>query len=740
MSQSDLAQWSIRQYLTATGAADLEGGARFQDFVGEFPVRSSGSAPYPLSGIQRAMSNFLNMRMKIPLGPAGYYCLSMRAALKGLPETIFGFAYWRRDAPSQLPEYICIAPTYESQDGEYRPRFVRYPEFTAAYEKYASKLAPFEIAVLELVKTGTLALKLRVSPENPGGEIARVSDEARLAVCALTVGLGLDLGRVGQLDPHTNSSYRKLLVTLSAMPALAKLGALYIPTLRNAYQISSALYGQKLVPMTLRETMQPFDYNLAAWRELLVTQLASDLLLNLITPSVAIYNQWSYIEDAGREVFENRAMLERFARSQTSDAVMKHLRAARHEIAESSLGNYYTTELDAHVYESLEYAQSNLTLSGVAILHTMENVGVTFGSLATTARNENPQHRGIAAAVATLDSAAKLFFELAYGVHCIHTKLGVAHTDLHRNNHMVHYTGLVRPPITKVNPKPTPYYDDPVAMYVAGPRGEADSFVFPANGIQACIIDFSRAILGPGFRTYLAEGRSPQFVINFYRDQVNRVIRTLHRYAPDYVTTHQDALKAAAIADLESVFAALCAVDFIAIGAGVAAALRDEIGRTVEGELQEFVVSEEAIRLATRLEEAGREALITSLHAIVRGKGAKPGLPGAMILREVFGSWLYSAQNPKDMKGAQLVDVYNINNELRYSGRDYERFPPWGRFDEIERHLGEYKMTDVFERGIDPFLEAGVPGPRVQVIAEKTRAAQEKLDGKPVSTASSWID
>jgi len=297
----------------------------------------------------------------------------------------------------------------------------------------------------------------------------------------------------------------------------------------------------------------------------------------------------------------------------------------------------------------------------------------------------------------------------------------------------------VRPAATKANPNPEPYYDDPVVMYVAGPRGEADSFIFPANGLQGCIIDYSRAIMGPGFRRFLEEGRTTQYVVNLYRDQVNRVMRTLNRYAPDYVTTHQDALKAATIGDFDSVFAALCAIDYIAIGASAAATMRDEIGRVVEGELQEFIVAEEAIRLATRLEEAGREAFITNLHAIVNG-GSKPTLPGPAILRDVVGSWLYSAQDPKHMRGAQLVDVYNFNNEVRYSGRGYERFPPWGRFDEIERHLGEFKMADLFERGLDPFLETTVAGPRVQIIAEKTRAAQEKLDGKPISTASSWIE
>jgi hypothetical protein len=263
--------------------------------------------------------------------------------------------------------------------------------------------------------------------------------------------------------------------------------------------------------------------------------------------------------------------------------------------------------------------------------------------------------------------------------------------------------------------------------------------VFPAIGVCGCIIDYSRSILGPGFRRYLQEGRTPQYATNFYRDQVNRVMRTLYRYAPDYVATHQDTIKAAVISNFDAVFPALAAVDFISIGASVAATVRDEIGVEDKTELRAFVVADGLLALAMKLESAGREALISGLHAVVHKKPV-PEFPGTEVLHRVFDRWLFRAYDAARMRSAQLVDAFNYNNELKYSGRDYEHFPPWGRFDEIERHLGEFKMTDLFERGFEPFLEAMTIGPRVQIIAEKTRASQEKLDGKPVSVESSWID
>lgn len=751
--QSDLAQWFGHQYVTSVGIANQEGSTKYKHFVDNFPVRSESDAfPYPLTGMRRNMNNFLIMRMKYPLGPNGYTCLALRAG-SGSAGILFAFAYWRRGEElhkNKAPEYICISPTFESQDGEYRSRFIHYSTFSGTYEKYASDLAAYEGATLGMIEAGSLDIEHHVFPADDADSIARYADGSRLAIMAFTVCLALDLraGSSGWLPAHTNSAYVNLMRSVAeSHPSLAlaetRGSAASVWTkmfTRGANDNLASACGQKLVPMTLRETMQPFDCNLSVWRELLVMQLTSDLVVNFITPSTALYNQWSYIEEAGRGLFENRAMLERYTRSHASDKVMTLLRAARKELSDIKTADYHVTELGAYIYESLEYAQSNLTLSDTAMLHISENVGWTFRSLGVNIRHAEVIVPELAGAVADIDSAAKLMFELAYGSHCNHTKIGVVNADLHSNNFTVHRCGVTRPPVTKASPNPEAFYDDPMVMYITGPRGEADSFIFPATGVIGCIIDFSRCILGPGFQKYLVEGRTTQYAINFYRDQTNRVMRTLHRYAPDYVSTNQDVIKAAVIANFEAVFHALCAVDFISIGASIAAVLRDEDGIVDKTGLRPFVIADGVIELAEKLEEAGREALIAGLHAIVHGSATPPPFPGTTILHRVFRDWLFSSHDAARMRNAQLVDAYNFNNELRYSGRDYEHFPPWGRFDEIERHLGQFKMTDVFERGIEPFLEAMTIGPRVQIIAERTRAAQEKLDGKPVSTASSWIE
>ena len=766
----DLRDWLMAQYVSAVHISEAEGGAQFNSLIAEFPTDCEMVTKIPMTGLAR-IYNFTTLKFRYPLGPDGYTCTALVAVLGGL-STHFAYAYWRRGGQlAGTPEYICISPTFDSRDGEYRPRFICGPAFVAACERFADELAPFEAAILGL--GGDLELKATTYPEVAVGP----TEGTRLPIMAFAVAIALDLWKIrhGILMSHTNTSYVALVSKIGeTLPDLLSRGyhaidAMFTTFMRGHDDPQEVQCGQKLVPMHTRETMLAFDYNLAVWRELAVSRAVSDLVINFVSPSFAIYNQWTFIEGADSTLFENPAMHERYARGSTVAAATEALREAR-RIVGTAGQNYYTEELSAHMYESLEYAQSYLLMSPVALMHTMEDVGWSMRSLAGYVRRCKNQLPAAVNAFADPDTAARHLFELAYAAHCLHTKAGVAHTDLHGNNMTFYMWGLSAGGSRGEGGvfNYAPYYDDPVVAYVTGPRGEADTYIFPAAGDSACIIDYSRVILGPAFRPRLEEGRSPQYATNFYRDQVNRVMRAFHRYAPDYVTSHQNAIKAAVIANFEVVFPVLCAVDFIAIGASIAAMLEDAAAPT-PGEFRPFRVDPSAVALANRLEAAGREMLITGLTELIgprRGVRAAPASantkspaksntksaaksvahapsPGAAVLELVFGDWLFprwAAREPARVRKAQLVDAYNYNNEIRYSGTDYADYPPWARLDEIERHLGELKLTDVFERGVEPFLATLRPGARIEVIAEQVRAQQEKLDGKPVSTASSWLD
>jgi hypothetical protein len=733
---SDLYEWYAAQYKRAVGLEGIDAGAALTALVAAFPVAAHGSAEVPLSGRTRVMGKFLKLKTTYPLGSDGYHCLAM-AATDGDFHTNYGYAYWRRGHPIEgWPEYVCISYTLDSRDGEYRNHLVSGQAFAALCESLVEKMAPVEDAITRLVAESALVLESTVYPRT-GAEVDRIVDLAMsLRLPHLVLALTTTRSHARML--HASRGYAALIALLeSNLREEVNMGKQDHERIVKSTEdaINTALQcGQKLVPMRLREVMQPFDFNLSVWRELMITRLVSDLVLNFISPGFALYNQWTYIEGGDEALFENAAMHDRYRRGGVVEVASDSLRAARRTLDSVEAKTFMVEELDALVYESLEYAQSHLLMSPIVFAHTIEDVGTTMASAAHQYKKTSVGYLTHANMFSDVEFATRCIFELAYSAHCLHTKLGIAHTDLHGNNITLFPWGDIR----RVRD-----YDDPAVAFVVGPRGEADTYIFPASGTSACIIDYSRACVGPAFRPHLEEGRSPQYATNFYRDQVNRVMRALHRAAPAFVEKNQDVIKAAVLGQYDIVFPVLCAVDFVEIGANIAAVF-ESAAAPVEGEKRPLIIKEGAAALARRLETEGRELLVTGLHRIVQGGALTPAeYPGNVLLERVFGEWRFpriAARDPRRLRTIQLVDAYNYNNPLAYSESDYAKYPPWARFDEIERHLGGYKMTDLFVRGLEPFFDALRPGARVEVIAEQARAEQERRDGAAVATASSWIE
>jgi hypothetical protein len=854
VKKPSVSEWFRTQLREQLRLEEVEGGEPFRRALASFPVLTGvKAAPTPLTGGLRYMSRFLKTRMRFPIGHEGYSCVVLGLKTRRA-RSIFGLALWRSGAEAGDPEYICASPTFESRDGEYRHRLVGFPVFAAAFAELAGPLAPFEDAILAEVGRGRLELTATAYPDRAAPDLVEACERLRLPVIALAALLAIETASYAtqMIVEHTNEAFVKCFQDIiEAAPGLEDAsrkiwfseterstlrrfitGSPAVDTGRNEPEL-----GVKAVPMLLREVMQPFDLNLAAWREASVMQVASDLSLNLITPSFGVFGGWTYVEGTDAGLFENRAMAEKFARGAAAAGAAEGLREARRRLEEAPPG-FRARDLGARLYETIEYAQSHLVLSEVAMLFAQEHVGITLGSAPLFARRDPFARPALRDFAASRDGAARLLFEWAYAAHCLHAKAGVAHCDLHENNLTLHIwggAGALAPHKTEAGAvikgrEAPPIYGaaTPVTFFVTGARGELDTFVFPTSGLGGHIIDYSRAVLGPAYRPRLEAGHDPLYATNFYRDQVNRAMRVLHRYSGDFVRKNQEALKAVAIADFGALFPVLCAVDFIAVGAAFASALEKAAARDLaergdparpglgaEGRhLRPLAIDPAAVPLARRLEAAGREALVAGLLDLVHGgrggagggAAAPPPWPGESVLPKVFGGWRYprwvertqaerlaarpgradraeggaaaeaaeaaeaaggppapgagaggpaaaaAAPPPEGPRpppaflisslppGPVLVDVYNFNNPLEHSGADYARFPPWARLDRIEPHLGDLKMTDLFERGPEPFFVALKPGVRPEVLAAQLRAEEERLDGRAVSTASSWLE
>ena len=212
---ADITEWYADQYAKAVGIAHIEGGERFKRLTKNFPVASKldNDTPFPSTGKQR-MENFLSLKLRYPLGPSGYSCLAMSATI-GRKTAHFAYAYWRRGSESEPPEYICVSPTFDSRDGEYRRRFIRGPVFLDTYEKLASELTPFEEAVVAML-SGPLELKSSAYPESAAAAMTSRAPAEMPHVATPTVTRFPE----SSFAPFSTSTYSDSFFILSEIPLI----------------------------------------------------------------------------------------------------------------------------------------------------------------------------------------------------------------------------------------------------------------------------------------------------------------------------------------------------------------------------------------------------------------------------------------------------------------------------------------------------------------------------------------
>lgn len=729
-----LHEWFRRAYEAAAGFDRVDGGRAFRAFAA-----SHREAPPGRTGILR-QTEFVQLRYAYPLSSEGYDAAPAVAAF-GDSRTIVGFAWWRRGSAAADPEYVCAAPTFMSRDGEYRSGFVPYAAFARAVEEAPAVIAPIEAALQRLIRSGALRLAL-LAPE--GREAPRLALE--LAAAALS-NEGWRAA-AGLLPAHSAEGFGRLCAAVAAVapglldarPEVMKARGAFRRRTRAFTGVdtgTSLVCGQKLAPLTLRELARPFDPAFAAWRELLAAGVASDLVLNRISPSFPFVNQWCYAEGAAApELFENAAMGDRFRRSDLAEGAAAKVREGRALLAPAGAAGA-VGDFSARLYDAIHHAQSYLIQSGVARLLTMEDVGLTLGAFGTAIRRAASPYVDDLQLFATPAAAARVLFELVYGAHCLHAVGGVVHGDIHANNIALAAggnAGFAAEPGGAARP----LTEGGVVAYALSDE-ERDVFVFPHGGITACLIDFSRAFVVGGEAARRVEARLGGYRLPpLQRDQADRALRALHRHAPELVAASAGAIRAALWSDPGLVHEALAAADVAAIGAAVAGALEAELAaKLTPPDQRRLPICGEAIALARRVAEEGRRELADRLSRLGEPPGER-AFPGAAVLARLFDAYRFPAL--PDPRALRLLDAWSATNPPRWSGEAYARFPPWARLDEIEKRYPPGDVgRDIIGRSPADFLAALRPYAAPRRAANRVLAELDSADAPPPA-GESWLD
>lgn len=742
----ELAEFVYEAYRGSLGLGALEGGGGYHAFL---------DAPCDRLSTLKRIQAFHIVKFGYPLRRAGYTVavfggrMSTTDSRSRPAGAYYAYAYWPRGA--EAPEYICLGPTYDSRDGEYRHRFLWYPQFREGWDCLREQLAPYEELLLAAMGADELLLDVHVFPDT-AEHVYPFLDGGRLGLEALSAVLALDGRQVlsGVLDTHATAAYSALLRALCGRdlplfadqdPAGDELGRQFAVFQAGAEgEPYRPQCGQKLTPLTVREALLVGDAALAPWREAWVGQRAADLVVNGAAPGFALYGNWTYLDGAGAALFENPPMRQKYARSLQVEGVVQSLRAARKQARpDATPGGFRLQQLDSRLYEALLYAQDFLVLTDLALCAVTEYVGRTASSTAAmaaiSARQRIRQSPAVRRIFADPGLSVRYLFDFCYGAHALHTRAGAIHSDLHTNN----LTFFEHRNLYECGPegKYRRHFPEARIAYVAGPRGEAETYVFPHDGWYGCIIDFSRSLLGPAARPALAAEKGEPGAARFYAEQAGRSLRVLEAYAPHFAKKNQVRLRSLFLSAPDRTFRAMSAVDFLALGQNYGALLRRV---AAQGDLE---VCPQAVACADAVKRHALEHLIGRFSDLLEAAdgGPPPEVPyaGEALLPAVFGDRLFPRlQGDGALRGAELLEVFSLASPAQYSGTDGRGpWPPWGSLDELGAHLGGLPLAAVTaDRGGRPFLEAQGPEAYLGVLQEAVRRAHADAPGAP---GSSWL-
>lgn len=629
-------------------------------------------------------------------------------------------------------EFVCTGPTFRSQDGEYRHRFIRYDQFVGLFSKYAEVLSHVEAMVVDKISSGAMEFFVDFYyPQSCRIDTKYMNEfinNTRLAIKLYMIAWLRDFHYIHLKIPenHMNPAYQYIiyrpedLSTYNMVMSVMKGDKKYeqmVDRIVEFYQnvddpdknIERLSCGQKIFPLTVIESIRTDDINYSVWREMYMTNLVSNLVLNLVTPSFPFLGSWFYIQNSHAGLFDNIAMFDKYKHSDIAGDVSRQLR-------EIDKYNYYGKErqngaingkflqLSRNINKAVIYADSDIRLTDLSVCVTSEYVGRTLFDIPNIIAQGQHLH-GLDLIFTDASMFAKHMFEYVYAFYCMNTRLGIIHGDLHMNNVTIFRL------YTMVDSRGRLMVKNPVIMYIlaaekgasglnsstAGTAGTT-SYVFPHNGLFSMVIDLSRAVLGDVRR--LENEFGPLYAEAYFRDQQNRLLHIINNNFPEIIASSQAAVTRLVMENFPLVFKILSCVDVFTVASNIKSMF--SIDSTFKGAIKLAKgINERLEKLISRSSQLFNE----SISKAIRGEITSPDdidWPNNIIAREVFADFARSEISSDE----NLTDVFRSDSELKYDIGDYDNWGPLVSLDPYfelwRKHVGKKSEE---EGKIDEFLK-----------------------------------
>lgn len=430
--------------------------------------------------------------------------------------------------------HFSFSYSYNSADGEYRNRLVRWNEIMDSRSTYREIWDDIEQHILNVQEARGWSYHPQVFPSNfvkaNSDSLSKLSyivknESYPLMFLAATWFLAMWDYIHKITDFHMNKAFHEIMyayvdedvkffnniakkhgsnIDLFRTSITTHQDRLFVENMRRRLQI-----GFKIIPIGLSESNHPFDMRYKSWREYMINNAISDLVINLITPGIPLHGSYYIVQNTRKGFYDNPSQYSKIQYSELTKEIIANLINAKKAVqfavninnikkqAKKVVENIISAStdtatqktkidpiehrfrhLDNSIDDTIQYASNEIIMSDMSLMMVSENIGRTIASTLQVIETNKQYNKEIGDPLENLTYLHKYLFEIYYTLLSVNKHFGLIHADLHLNNATI---GQLYQTTVK----------DACVTYTITDK----TFTFPNNSYFGGVIDFSHGII-----------------------------------------------------------------------------------------------------------------------------------------------------------------------------------------------------------------------------------------------------
>lgn len=441
--------------------------------------------------------------------------------------------------------------------------------------------------------------------------------------------------------------------------------------------------GQKIIPLSISEAQNPFNIQYKPWREYLISVYLSDYIINNISPGFFITNQWFYIKNSRKGLFDNEIQYEKMSRSELAEQITMLLSRAqlytcenisssekiikkRQRVVDSWLSEKFKI-LHGKIKDPIDFAKEEIIMSNVALGIMSEYVGRTIMDVVHLCKVSPYYNKlvGYPFSAQGCNIFDKYMFDMCYNLYCMNKRGGIMHGDLHLNN------STIRPTVYR-SIRDIENIKNPTVLYALGDENE--QYLLPTKSYNLCLIDFSRCLVLPDDLDKFHDKSLPKSynilpnLKEFQEDQVDRLLQLYIHYTTESIYSKDD-LYILFKNKFEAVFKLLSVTDIYGFTQKLLTVFKIKNADII-------TPHKNVVDLIQKINTTAERYITIEMNKLISDPAYETYVndmewPIYTIIKQCFSNYLVANQDV-----GNIVEVYNINNKLQYSLNTSSQFPP----------------------------------------------------------------